>query len=188
MKYLIGFLLCLIGFFSCKKAEVYPSDQIPHVLSSSNSRGVNRWGKFLLIGSKKFVTNKQTGQKIQYDDFGYGSRSSLRWGGSMYDIETIIRDTTTWLFYQPNSPTGNGRFVLNGDTTKLYMVNYTRDYSTIIEDLNGGQQNMGGSARPFTGRTLSFIDSTVAIRVQTDNIQLGGYSCEYFTELIFKKY
>ena len=106
----------------------------------------------------------------------------------MYDIETIVKDTTTWLFYSPNASTGYGKFVLNGDTTKLYMVNYSRDYTSIIEDPNGGQQNLGGSSRPFTGRTISFVDSTVAISIQTDYIQLNGYLCEYFTELIFKKY
>ena len=58
----------------------------------------------------------------------------MRWGGSMFDIETIIKDSTTYSFYRPSSFPGYGKFVLNGDTTKHYAVYYFNASKAIVED------------------------------------------------------
>lgn len=176
----------LILLSACKKEVVYPTDQLPaNVPTNEGFGGVSRWGKFVLIGSRKMVTNTETGNKTYYNDFGSGSRSSLRWGGSYYDIETIIKDTTTWSFWAPNGLTG--KFVLNDDTTKYYQVQYSTDFMTIIEDSNHSQQNMGGSSRPLNGETIDLNNKIVRIYVQSGVVTLNGNACEYITELTFKK-
>jgi|ERR1035437_3196570 hypothetical protein len=174
---------------SCKKQPiVYPTDQLPaHVPTLADFGGISRWGKFVLVASEKYVTNTTTGVKTKYDDFGSGSRSSLRWGGSQFDIETIIKDTTTWSFWKPVGYPGTGKFALNSDTTKFYLIQYNTDFTSIIEDPNHNQNNLGGSSRPFSGSTTNTHDSLVAIDVQTGYVTLNGDACEYFTELTFKK-
>jgi len=194
MKNSITKLLFLAAFASalllssCKKEPIYPTDQIPaNVPTITDFGGVGRWGKFLLTSSRKMVTNTVTGAKTYYNDFGSSSRSSLRWGGSIYDIETIIKDTTTWSFWSPNGFPGDGNFVLNGDTTKFYKVHYSEHYTNIIEDPTHGQQNMGGSSRPITGETIDLTNKIIHIYVQTSYATINGDNCEYFTELTFKK-
>lgn len=171
---------------SCKKETIYPTDQLPaNVPTIQDFGGVSRWGKFLLTSSRKMVTNTATGTKTYYNDFGSSSRSSLRWGGSIYDIETIIKDTTTWSFWAPSG--GDGNFVLNDDTTHFYKVHYTSSFTSIIEDPNHGQQNMGGSSRPITGETVDLANKIIRVYIQTSYATINGNNCEYFTELTFKK-
>ena len=60
-------------------------------------------------------------------------------------------------------------------------------YSTIIEDPTHGQQNMGGSGRPFSGITLDYTNQLIGITIQEMEGSINGYNCRYFTELTLKK-
>jgi hypothetical protein len=186
---LIGFLVVLV---SCEKEVIYPTDhytKLPSAGGYDTTNIVSNWGKFLLIDAVMYIDNSETGQKTSFNHFGTNKTvSSLRWGGSLFDIETIIKDVTTYSFW--NTPTGGngmGRFVLNDDTSKYYMVNYMGSYTSIIEDPIHGQQNLGGSARPFNGYTISKSDMTVSIQIQEMEGNIGGYNCHYWTQLKFKK-
>ena len=181
------YIFLLISVISCQKQQIYhtnpsPSETTKNVLSN----GVNRWGKFLLIGSTKYVTNTATDVKIYYNDFGNSKRSSLRWGGSLYIIENIVKDSTTWSFWSPQGVYGN--FRLNNDSIHKYSVYYMYNYTSIIDDPNSGQQNIGGSKISINGQTLSLRDSTIQINVLGYNFYdtLGNYN-EYITQLTFKK-
>jgi hypothetical protein len=46
---------------------------------------------------------------------------------------------------------------------------------------------MGGSARPFSGQTISYEDSTVAMQIQEVEGSIDGYNCRYWTQLTLKK-
>lgn len=186
-NYLLILVIVAMTIMSCKKEVIYPTDQIPSKVPtiSEYDGGVGKWGEFLLIGSRKMVTNTTNGVKTYYDDFGNGSRSSLRWGGSNYEFETIIKDTTTWSFWKPDGI--DGKFVLNGDTTKFYLVRYSTNYTSIIEDPNHGQQNLGGSSKPISGETVDLGNKIIRIYVQTGYATINNVDCEYFSELTFKK-
>jgi hypothetical protein len=80
-----------------------------------------------------------------------------------------------------------GKFMLNGDSTKFYMVNYMGPYTSIIEDPTHGQQNLGGSSRPFSGQTISKSENTIAIQIQEMEGSINGYNCHYWTQLKLKK-
>ena len=186
MKKIILFLVIVSILISCKKEVIYPTDQLPaNVPTIQDLGGISRWGKFLLIGSRKMVTNTETGVKTYYNDFGNSNHSSLRWDGSLYDIEKIVKDSTTWSFWYPNGT--DGKFVLNDDTTHFYKVHYTANNTSIIEDPIHGQLNMGGSSRPIVGETIDIQNKIIRVYVQTSYITLNGNLCEYFTELTFKK-
>lgn len=183
-------ILCFLSLLaSCKKEPViYPTDQLPLVPAYNTGDCITRWGKFLLIDAVMYFDNYDTGEKKVFQHFGLGkSRSSLRWGGSMFEIEDIIKDTTTYSFWKPFKYPGTGRFVLNGDTTKFYLVNYIGNYNTIIEDPLHGQSNIGGSGRPFSGQTKNYSDSTIYMEIQEMIEGINGYNCRYFTLLTLKK-
>ena len=192
MKHLIILIVFLTILTSCRKEYPYPTKAYttkPIANGYDTTNIVSNWGKFLLIDAVMYIDNSETGQKTSFNHFGPNKDiSSLRWGGSLFEIETIIKDITTYSFW--NTPTGGngmGKFVLNGDTSKYYMVNYMGSYTSIIEDPIHGQQNLGGSARPFTGCTISKSDMTVSIQIQEMEGSIGGYNCHYWTQLTFKK-
>lgn len=185
----IALIFSIVILVSCKKEPiVYPSDQLGHVPAYNTGNCITRWGKFQLIDAVMYFDNYDTGEKKVYNHFGLGkTHSSLRWGGSMFSIEDIVKDSTTYSFWKPQQYPGTGRFVLNGDTTKFYLVNYIGSYNTIIEDSQHGQQNMGGSARPFSAQTKSYSDSTIYMEIEEMIEGIQGYNCRYFTLLTLKK-
>jgi hypothetical protein len=135
-----------------------------------------------------YVDNKETGERKVYKHFGVDKdTSSLRWGGPIFDIEVIIRNHTTYSFYKPINFPGYGDFVLNSDTSKQYAVYHIGFNHTIVEDPVFGQSLMGGSARPFSGQTISEKDSLVAFQIQEVEGSINGYNCHYWTQLTLKK-
>jgi len=189
MKKIIYFFVLIFVISSCEKEPIYPTDQLPsNVPSISNEVGIGSWGRFVIVGGTMYVTNNETGQKIYYDHFGENKdSSSLRWGGSYFDIESIVRNQTSFSFWKPIGFPGYGRFVLNDDTTKKYSVYYIGNYRTIVEDPLSTELMMGGSARPFSGQTLSLEDSLIAIHIQESQGSIAGYNSKYWTRLILKK-
>lgn len=182
--------VAMILMSSCKKKPIYPTDELPKVYPTGidTSLTVNPWGKFLITDAVMYVDDKETGQQFVYQHFGVGKdTSSLRWGGPMFDIETIVKNKTTYSFWKPIGY-GTGKFELNGDSTKYYRVQYTGMYKSIIEDPNHGQSNMSGSARPFSGQTINKADGTIAIQIQEMNSTDGnGHAIHYWTQLTLKK-
>jgi hypothetical protein len=193
MKKLIINIILIIAIAillaSCKKEPiVYPSEQLVTVPPYNAGSCIQRWGKFLLIDAVMYMDNYDTGEKKVYQHFGVGkTHSSLRWGGSIFAIEDIVKDSTTYSFWKPLKYPGTGRFVLNGDTTKYYLVNYMGMNNSIIEDPLHGQQNLGGSARPYSGQTKSYSDSTIYMEIEEMIEGIQGYNCRYFTLLTLKK-
>lgn len=113
----------------------------------------------------------------------------MRWGGSIYDIETIIKDSTTYSFYQPEFNGGYGRFVLNDDTTKHYAIKFNGLMRSIIEDPVFGmtEQLLGGSARPFSGQLVDYDNKIIRMQIQEMQISINGYNCRIWNELTLKK-
>jgi hypothetical protein len=190
MKRLILITCIIFLIISCKKEPlVYPIDtykiQSPTFISDS---GISMWGKFLLIDGTMYVNNNETGEKTSYKHFDINkSRSSLRWGGSMYDIEKIVKDTTTYSIYAPIKIPGYGNFILNDDTSKHYSIYHSDNYQTIIEDPTHKQSNLGGSSRPFSGYTLNKKDKIIVIHIEEIEGSINGYNCKYWSELTFRK-
>jgi hypothetical protein len=190
------FLSIIIGLtlLSCEKEVIYPTDQLPKNVpkKSDTSLTVNPWGKFLIIDAVMYVDYLETGHQVVYQHFGVGKDTScLRWGGPILDIETIVKNKTTYSFWKPDGY-GTGKFELNGDSDKYYRVYYKGMHKTIIEDPDNGQSNLGGSARPFSSQTISKIDGTIAIQIQEtkgtiEDVNGKKHAVRYWTHLTLKK-
>lgn len=173
---------------SCRKEVITPTSQLPANVPTapSSANSVSMWGEFVIIDAVMYVDNHETGQKTVYQHFSSTKLvSSLRMEGSIFDIETIEKNVTTYSFYQPIN--NIGRFILNGDTTKLYAVNYSGSNKTIIENPTSTTQLMGGSARPFNGWTVDYTNRIIKIHIQEMKGSMNGYNINYYTELTLKK-
>jgi len=193
MKKILYVLVFGLLFISCQKEYPYPSNgspnEVPTIGGYDTNLVLSRFGKFVITDAVMYVENHETGEKFQFNHFGPNKNiSSMRWGGSLFDIETIIKDSTTYSFWRTTSGgNGMGKFVLNDDFSRYYMINYMGLHTTIIEDPTHGQQNMGGSARPFSGYTISKKDSLIGINIQEMEGSINGYNCHYWTQLTLKK-
>lgn len=187
----------LLSLVSCKKEYPYPSNGYPkgtpdseYMWDADTVNKITLWGEFLVIDAVMYVDNHETGQKTKYNHFDSNKKvSSMRWGGSMFDIETIVKDSTTYSFYRPLGQSPYGKFVLNEDTTKHYSVYFQGFYKEITEDPVYGvsEQLMGGSSRPFSGQILNYNEKTVVIQIQEMEGSVNGYNCKYWTQLTLKK-
>lgn len=180
------FLFILLSFFGCEKEYIYPSDGYPIYRDTINQPKINPWGEFLVIGGKMYITNHETGERVVYSHFSDNKiKSSLRWGGSMYEIEEIEVGRTTYSFYRPRGIYGD--FVHNNDTSKHYAVKWSKYYSSIVEDPTHSQYLLGGSARPFQGYTLNYNDSLITMYILEGETSIGGYNCNFYNILTLKK-
>lgn len=190
LKLVLLFSIAIVALSSCTK-EPMPSDAYAvDPIGVDEGPTIDRWGMFLVIDAVMYIDNLETGEKTVFNHFSsIKSRSSLRWGGSMYDIEVIIKDTTTYSFYEPINFPGIGNFVLNGDTSKHYGVNYIGSYNTIIEDPVYGvtQPLMGGSSRPYSAQVWDYNSSTIAMQIQEEVGSINGQNVRYWTQLKLKK-
>lgn len=176
-------ILMFIIFTSCKKQVIYPTDQLPaNVPTATGFGGVSKWGTFKLIGSQKQF--KQ--QSIFYTD---ADTSSLRLSGSLYPIEDIIKNSTTWTFIAPSAGQNEGKFILNGDTSLHFIVNYTGQYSTIMNDsedpYHAQGTNISFSGVSVIGNGYTASDSIVSITI--NNGYFDNNHNEYTNVLLFKK-
>jgi len=180
--------LCLL-LFSCRKKEIYPTEQLPsNVPSINETKSINSWGKFLIIDAVMYVQNNETNEKFVFNHFGPNKdTSSLRWGGSLFEIENIVKNKTTYSFWSPSSYPGIGLFVLNGDTSKHYVVQYNGPSRSIIENPFYNEQLIGGSARPFSGQTIDYDNKIIAIQIEEVEASINGSNCKYWTQLTLKK-
>ncbi len=183
------FLFVCVSLIACEKEIIYPSDQYPIPKKDTTQHPlIDAWGEFLVIDGKMYITNNENGERTVFNHFDINKNiSSLRWGGSMFEIEDIEKDKTTYSFYRPKPNSNYGNFVLNGDTSKNYEVYWTANNSTIIEDPFDPDYLLGGSARPFKGSTLSYKDSLITMWIQEVETSISGYNCRYYTILTLKK-
>lgn len=184
------FTVIVLSLASCKKEELKPNNGVVIEQPNGDELTISQWGKFLVIDGVMFVHNLETNEKKMYHHFdSIKKQSSLRWGGSMFDIENIYKDSTTYSFWKPSSFPGYGKFVLNGDTTKHYAVYYCGFNKAIVEDPIYGmtQQLLGGSSRPFSGQLLNYDEKTVVIQIQEAYNSIDGYNCRYWSQLTLKK-
>ena len=147
------------------------------------------WGKWILRDACMYVTY-DNGEKIKLDHFSPTKTvSSLRYDGhSLFDIENIAKNVTTWSFYRPYSNPGAGLFVLNCDTAKHYLVQYTGKNTSIIEsDRMPLQSNLGGSARPFQGVTTDYDNGIIAVTIEEVVGSINGRNCNYYTVLSMQR-
>ena len=112
------FLLLAITLFSCEKEFIYPSDQYPIPKKDTIERPtLDAWGEFVITDGKMYIINHESGERFVFSHFGDNkTTSSLRWGGSLFDIEEIEQNKTTYAFYRPKKNSIYGDFVLNGDS------------------------------------------------------------------------
>ena len=153
--------IILVSLISCKKEYPYPSNDynLPSGEYIDTNKSISLWGKFLVIDAVMFVQDLEMNKNKMYHHFGPNKNtSSMRLGGSMFDIETIVKNNTTYSFYPFLGNVGYGKFVLNGDTTKHYCVYYSGLNKSIVEDPIYGmkEQLLGGGARPFSGQLLNY--------------------------------
>ena len=190
MRFFKLFFLVFL-FSSCEKEFEYPSDSYPTFDNNNSSQhNIGLWGEFKLLSAVMYVKNNETGEKLKYDHFDTNKTvSSMRWGGSFYEIEQLIKNGTTFSFHAPTSFPGYGKFVLNGDEDKHYSVYYIGQNKRIVEDPVHGmqQQLMGGTSLAFSGQTVDYVNKIVRIQIFEATTNIEGYNCEYWTELTMKK-
>lgn len=188
MKKFIYLFLLSFGLFltSCEKE---PLETETHEIIDITNDTTSLYRKYILISGKMYVTNLVTNERKVYDHFGPGKNtSSLRYSGTQYPIEEIIKGVTTWEITPPPNVPGHGEFILNNDYANPYGFNVTRHNWTIIEHPSSvsNAQQMGGSARPLEGYLLSKVDSTVVFTLQQGYENIDGYNSTYLSELTFK--
>ena len=183
MKTLILISLIFITLFSCKKDNITPTSTT--VIKKDT---LSMWGKWKLIDGNMYLTNFDTGENTYYSHFGIGrSKSSLRMGGSLFAIEDIIKDTTTYEFRPPVNGGTMGSFYLNNDKVP-YGLNCLSNYITIVENSNSLiTPRMGGSARPIKLYVRNFNSKTAYLQIETINQSINGYNCEYFNYIVIQK-
>jgi hypothetical protein len=82
------------------------SGNIGHRMVESNDDISTTWKvdivdycKFVVVDAYMYVDYNETGEQIKFNHFGIDKdTSSLRWGGSFFDIETIIKGRLVILF------------------------------------------------------------------------------------------
>jgi hypothetical protein len=176
---------------SCKKEEL-PQPRVEEVVIEDEIR---IYGEWILIDAKMYVDISATGERIVYNHFGPNKNvSSLRYlGNPIYDIERIVKDSTTWMFTPPYMVPGDGEFILNGDIEDPYGFHVTKNNWTIIEHTTSGRTNspttikLGGSARPIDADIISEEDGTAYFYIQQGTGSVNGYNCTYLSELKMRK-
>ena len=187
MKKFIRLLLIIIVLFSCEKQEPpKPNPVVNEVLPIS----ISYEGKWLLVSGKMYIINLETNENTVYNHFDLNKKtSSLRYDGSLFSIEDIEVDKTTWTFYSPKYIPGTGLFVLNDDTTKKFGFYVTKRNCSIIEHptSKSNELQLGGSARPISAIIKNHEERTAYFYIQEAYLSINGYNCKSFNELVFKK-
>ena len=192
---IIKLLILILIFTSCQKEDFQPIPQEPITTTPNNSHNHNQdcfkiWGDWKLIGAKMYLTNLETGDEWVDNQFSYGdSIGSLRYTNSIYELEILEKNKTTWKFIKPNNIPGMGFFILNQDTVDMYGLNVTNSNYTIVEHPTTNNVNdllLGGSARNITPIFNNHC-KTLEILTQEVYESINGYNHYYYSVLKFKK-
>jgi len=189
-KFYYFILVFALLFISCEKEFIDPIETQEEVVDTVEQE-IRLYGEWLLIDAKMYVENMETYEKTVFNHFDANRTvSSLRYSGSVYEIEDIEQNVTVWSFKQPNTVPGYGEFILNYDTIQPYGFYVTKSNWTIVEHplayLNGGNQ-IGGSARPVEALIVDYEQNIVNFYVQMAYENIDGWNCKYFNELTMVK-
>jgi len=187
------FLLLILG--SCEKSNFEIPVDDPVIITPNNSHNHNQtcftiWGEWVLVGSRMYLTNLETGEEWVENQFAYGdSVGSLRYLNNTYELELLEKNKTIWGFTKPNNIPGISEFILNGDSLVTYGLNVTNSNYTIIEHPSTNNVNdllLGGSARNITPIFNNHC-KTLEILIQESYENINGYNHHYYSILKFKK-
>ena len=189
-KYLFIIGIAFLGLSSCKKETIEPVGQEVENAGTVEEE-IRIYGKWVLLEATMYVENLETHEKTQFAHFDANKTvSSLRYSGSMYDFETIEKDSTTWSFYQPNYVPGYGEFVFNNDTLNPMGFYVTTSEWSIVEHPTAttvSEMQLGGSARNIEAYVYDYGQQIVDFYVQEAYENINGYNCKYFTEMRMQK-
>ncbi len=188
-KFLLIFLIASLVFTSCTKEEIKPINQRLED-AGTNEEGILIYGEWKLLSGKMYVHNLETNQNTVYDHFdATKTTSSLRYGGSQFEFDTIIKDSTTWTFIAPPNWQGYGEFWLDNDSIQPYGFYVLDDFWSIVEHPTAttSTTQLGGSSRPLAAVVSSYSNQTVEFTVQEAYESIGGYNCKYYSILTFQK-
>ena len=190
MKKFYYFILIFALFFVSSQKESITPTETQKVVDTTKEE-IRLYGEWLLLDAKMYVENIETHEKTVFNHFDANkTTSSLRYSGSLYEIEDIEQNITVWGFKQPNFVPGNGEFILNRDTIQPYGFYVTKSNWTIVEHplayMNGGNQ-IGGSARPIEALIVNYKENIVNFYVQMAYENIDGWNCKYFNELTMIK-
>ncbi len=186
-KFLFIFLATSLFLTSCKKEEIKPINQ---TVEAPTEEGIVIYGKWKLLSGKIYIHNLETNQNTVYDHFdATKTTSSLRYSGSEFEFETIIKDSTTWAFIAPPNYQGYGEFWLDNDSIQPYGFYVLDDFWSIIEHptATASTTQLGGSSRPLTAVVKSYSNKTVEFKVEEVYESINGYNCRYYSVLTFQK-
>jgi len=182
MRILFLTLFLFLGF-SCQKAEK-PQPKVDDTEISEET--ILLFGDWKLLSGRVYMENLETHEKIFYRHFdSVKTVSSLRYSGWLFDIERIVRDSTTWSFRRPKHGT-IGEFWLNGDSLNPYGLNITKSNLTIVEN-STGPTKLGGSSRPISAFIDDYNKVIVNFYIQETYESIDGINYKYFSELKFRK-
>jgi hypothetical protein len=187
MKNLFVLLLIGLSLASCKKEELYNDLAVEEVVIDEV---IPLEGVWKLRSGKMYVENIETHEKTSYNHFdSVKTTSSLRYSGSLYEIEDLVKDSTTWTFIIPKSHIGYGEFWLNNDSLKPYGLNITNSNLSIIEHPTAtiSDIQMGGSAKPFHSYIEDYDAKLVNFYIHEAYESFDGYNYNYFSILTFEK-
>ena len=186
MKKLIFLFLSLNLFLtSCQKEEVLPTNQ-----EVVTEEGILLYGEWKLVSGKMYVHNLETYENVVYNHFdAVKTTSSLRYDGSLFEFETIKKDSTTWTFIAPPNYQGYGEFWLDNDSIQPYGLYVLDNNWSIVEHptATASTTQLGGSSRPLTAVVTSYSNQTVEFTVQEAYESIDGYNCKYYSVLTFQK-
>lgn len=189
MKNVIKIFLLISVLISCTKEplyEPYPPtyDYVCDTVICVDPNFID--GDWELVSGTMYLENLETGETYEEFLFNGTNVSSLRYSGSMYDFEDIVRYQTTWSFYFPQNIPGTGTFMINGDSIYSYGLSVTNTNLTVIEPLTGGYLLLGGSSRPIQYEILDVENGIINIYVQETYENIDGYNYRYYSKLRFK--
>jgi len=191
MKNLIKLLCVLLLTVSCETEPLYIpcTTQYPTTQNTISYVDINFIeGCWELLGGKLYMENLETGESTELFHFQYSDTSSLRYNGSMYEFEDIIKNNTFWCFDFPVNVPGMGNFILNNDTVTPYGLSVTENNLTVTEPLVGQYLLLGGSGRPLLYEIVNLEHRVVNFYVQETYENIDGYNYRYYSKLKFKKY
>ncbi len=181
MKNLI-LLFAFLSLISCEK-ELPPPIEEPIPVEET----ISVFGDWLLVDGKMYIENLETGEKTVYNHFDDTKTvSSLRYDGSIFELERIVVDSTIWSFIAPTDIPSIGEFWLNNDSLTPYGFNLTTSNMSIVEWPTGPTQ-LGGSSRPLSAYISNYSENSVNFYVQESYESIDGMNCKYFSELTFVK-
>ncbi len=186
MKNILKLLLLLVLFVSCKKEEPIRSNEQTVVQTDEPLTIIGQW----VITDGELYIESETGKRTKYSHFSTNRKvSSMRYGGSLFNIETIIKDVTTWEFIEYSQR--QMLFILNNDSDNPYNVtsydNGMFQTFSIIERQNSTNQQMGGSAKPFIIYRIDRVNKVIQIKIHESSYNKDGYNYFYYSILTLKK-